>query len=90
MIETQKEDLLVVQRDYPANKEEEEALQEGQVITHKGTCSDIRESVIWFVDSHEGTIRTTSRISLASWLGINEFSGGGSKMLEDNLLVSPI
>ena len=33
---------------------------------------------------------TTSRKSPASWLGINEFSGGGSKMLEDNLLVSPI
>ena len=33
-IETQKEDLLVVRRDYPANKEEEEAIQEGQVIRH--------------------------------------------------------
>ena len=87
MIETQKEDLLVVRRDYPANKE---VIRKPSNQTHRGTCSDIRESVIWFVDSHEGTIMTTSRKSPANWLGINEFSGYGSKMLEDNLLVSPI
>ena len=73
-MKTVQESPLVVQRDYPADKEEEEAIQKKRSVqTHRVTCSDIGESVTWFAGSHDGTITTILRKSPSSLLEINGF-----------------